>query len=93
MVKKIFKCSAVWCGPCRLMEQIFHKISQNEKYQKIEFSTIDVDDIQNKELLIKYKIRNIPVIILVDDMDNEIDRITGVVSIDNITNVIDKHLS
>ena len=69
----MFKCyvfSAHWCGPC----SVLHK--NLEKFKECEVVKYDVDE-TDEELLKKYHIRNIPVTILLNDNDEEIQRWVG----------------
>ncbi len=70
-MKKILYFSAAWCGPCKMLGPIMESVSDQVNYQKI-----DVDN--NQELSIKYGVRNIPTLVLVDDSGNELNRSTGV---------------
>ena len=76
----MFKCyvfSAHWCGPCRVL----HKNLEN--FNACEVVNYDVDEVE-EDLLQKYKIRNIPVTILLDDDDNEVKRWIGVFNVKEI---------
>jgi thioredoxin 1 len=70
-MKKILYFSAAWCGPCKMLGPIMESVSDQVNYQKI-----DVDN--NQELSIKYGVRNIPTLVLVDGSGNELNRSTGV---------------
>ncbi len=54
-----------------MLGPIMESVSDQVNYQKI-----DVDN--NQELSIKYGVRNIPTLVLVDDSGNELNRSTGV---------------
>jgi hypothetical protein len=63
-------------------------------FDKCELIKYEVDNEENEELVDKYSIRNIPVLILVDaDEDKELHRWTGLVSVDDINKKIDEYLS
>ena len=70
-MKKILYFSAAWCGPCKMLGPIMESVSDQVNYQKI-----DVDS--NQELSMKYGIRNIPTLVLVDESGIELNRSTGV---------------
>ena len=60
MMKKILYFSAAWCGPCKTLGPIMESVAGQVNYQKI-----DVDN--NQDLSIKYGVRNIPTLILLDE--------------------------
>ena len=70
-MKKILYFSAAWCGPCRTLGPIMDSVAGEVAWEKV-----DVD--QNQELSMKYGIRNIPTLVLVDNNGNELNRSTGV---------------
>jgi thioredoxin 1 len=70
-MKKILYFSAAWCGPCKMLGPIMDSVSGEVNWEKI-----DVDS--NSELSVKYGIRNIPTLILIDDNGDELNRSTGV---------------
>jgi len=49
---------ANWCGPCRMLKPILHKIAEENK--EIQLLTVDVDLEENRDLTIKYEINSIP---------------------------------
>ena len=59
-MKKIFYFSAPWCGPCKTLAPIMESLSGQINYEKI-----DVDN--NQDLSIKYGVRNIPTLVLVEE--------------------------
>lgn len=71
-MKKILYFSAAWCGPCKTLGPIMNSVSEEVNWEKI-----DVDS--NSELSVKYGIRNIPTLILIDDSGVELNRSTGVI--------------
>lgn len=76
---KILYFSAAWCGPCRSLAPIMESLAD-----KIEYEKIDVD--ANQDLSVKYSVRSIPALVLVDDAGNELRRLTGAKQADTILN-------
>ena len=63
--------SAPWCGPCRMFGPIMEQLSKEITVEKI-----NVDE--NQDLAIKYGVRNVPTVILVDGTGKEFTRHVGV---------------
>lgn len=75
--------SAEWCGPCRVLKQ-----------NLVNFTRVPVEEInveENQEAVTKYKIRNIPVLIYLDENGNELERTVGLQTLDQINSIIDKY--
>lgn len=51
---------AVWCGPCRVLKPLLHKIAG--EHPEIQLLTVDVDT--NQELAAEYDINSIPAVFL-----------------------------
>ena len=78
---KILKFGADWCMPCKVLNK------KLEDFTDCEVVKYDVDDV-DEELLEKYRIRNIPVTILLDENEEEIQRWVGVFDVNEISNKI-----
>lgn len=78
---RVIKFGSKTCGPCRMVDQHL------DKFDKCEVIKYDIDD-EIDDLLEKYNIRNIPVTILTDDNDNEIQRWVGIFDINELNNKI-----
>ena len=78
-MKKILYFTAAWCGPCRALAPRMEKLAGQINYEKI-----DIDS--NQDLSIKYGIRSVPSLVLVDENGNELSRLVGVSSDDKILN-------
>jgi thioredoxin 1 len=70
-MKKILYFTAAWCGPCKTLGPIIESLSGQINYQKI-----DVD--RNQDMSIKYGVRNVPSLVLVDENGTELNRMVGV---------------
>jgi thiol-disulfide isomerase/thioredoxin len=82
----VIKFSAEWCGPCKTMTPLFERASK--QFPDIKFVDSDVEE--NVELADKYHIRNVPTILVVDDNDNEISRMSGSLSYMQLCSFIEK---
>lgn len=77
-MKQILYFSASWCQPCRILGPVMESLKE-----KINYTKIDVD--QESELAVKYKIRSIPTLVLVEK-GIEKGRLSGVRSSSEILN-------
>jgi len=71
---KIIDFYADWCGPCKAMKPTLESLI--EKGYDIEKINVD----ENRELAAQYGIRNIPTLIFVDEAEQLLDKMVGVVS-------------
>ena len=70
---RVIKVSALWCSACLIMNKIWKEI---EKEEKIEVESLDLD--MNEEEVEKYNVgEKLPEVIFLDDSDNEIGRLIG----------------
>lgn len=76
MLTKVIDVYATWCVPCKQLAPIFEELSKNEDFKNVSFSKVDVDN--DDELLVeKYGIRSVPTMLLIDENDNVIKKIIG----------------
>jgi len=78
-MKKILYYTSSWCGPCKQLAPIMESLKGQINYQKI-----DID--QNQELSIKYSIRSVPTLVLIDENGKEISRKIGLQQPQDILN-------
>lgn len=76
MIVKIEKYGASWCMPCKVLDKTLEQVSG------IEIIKHDVDE--EPELTEEKKIRNVPVLILYNENNEEVDRIVGAVPLGTI---------
>jgi thioredoxin 1 len=94
MVKKIIKCSAEWCQPCRVFGKTFEKVAEMEKYNGIEFKEVDIENGDDAEIIVeKFGIRNVPTTLILDEEDKLIYKLIGNVSMNDFTDVLDKAIN
>lgn len=67
---KLLKFQASWCGPCKMLAKTLE--SMEVPY---EITEIDIDEIP--ETAMKYSVRSIPTLIIVDETGAEIRRANG----------------
>jgi len=77
---------APWCAPCKMMAPVLNEIAEKEN-DKVTIGKVNVD--QQQELASKYKIRNIPTMILFHN-GKEVTRLVGVKSKQAILKEIEK---
>lgn len=83
---KVVKIGASWCSGCIIMRKRFDEI---EKLRKFESKYYDFD-IHEDMLKEKYHIEDkLPVFIFLDECDNEVKRLVGEPSVEEILNVLD----
>ena len=64
---------AVWCGPCRVLKPLLHKIAG--EHPEIQLLTVDVD--ANGELASQYDINSIPAVFMFKNWEI-VDNFVGV---------------
>ena len=67
---KILKFYSPSCMPCKLLTNLL-------KEEQIEHESVDITDDTNRQLVLQYNIRTVPVLIRVDSMGNEKERLVG----------------
>ena len=73
----IYKFYSPTCGPCKVLERNLQKTN-------LEYQSIDITDESNEELIEKYNIQSIPVLLKVDENGIELHRSKGVLAPDLI---------
>jgi thioredoxin 1 len=77
-MKQILYFTGTWCQPCRVLGPIMESLKG-----KINYDKIDVDD--NPDLTVKYKIRGVPTLVLIEN-GIEKNRVSGVLQSPEILN-------
>ena len=84
---KIIKIGAIWCPGCLVMKKIWKNI---EKENELNIKELDYDI--DKEEVEKYNIGNIlPVIIFLNDNEQELERLIGEQKEEKILEIINKY--
>lgn len=69
---KVLKFEASWCGPCKSLSKVFEEAKDKIA---IPVEVIDID--QNRDMAVKYGIRGVPTLVVLDDEDKEVKRTSG----------------
>lgn len=88
MVAKCLKFGATWCSPCKALKPIFEKVSQMEEFKNVEFIEYDIEEEDTEELVIKYGIRSVPTVVLLDDQDNVLKKSIGSIPEDTLIEIV-----
>lgn len=67
---KILKFYADWCNPCKQQTKILDEMF-------LDVTPINIEDDDSGELIEKYNIMSVPVIVFLDDEGKEIKRFVG----------------
>ena len=81
---KILKFYAEWCGPCRQLAKNIDKVK--ESHPELEVESINVDE--NEELIEKYGIKDLPVIIKLAEDGSEVSRNVGLLTVSDLEKFI-----
>lgn len=72
---KVLKFYAEWCGPCKALTQVIKNAGD-----KITLPIEEVDIDNNLMMAQTFNIRSVPVMVVVDDKENEIRRKVGMMN-------------
>lgn len=80
--------TAVWCGPCKMLEPILKELA-DQWVDKMRILKVDVD--QNPELAMQYNVMGVPTLMLFQD-GKVLERLTGYQPKDRLMKVFQPHL-
>tara|TARA_A100001201_G_scaffold143339_2_gene144572 strand:+ start:3844 stop:4104 length:261 start_codon:yes stop_codon:yes gene_type:complete len=84
-MKDVIRFTADWCGPCRMYKPTWDEVvSENKK--NYNFIVVDVDK-DNTGLAAKFKIRNIPSTVIVNE-DGSFKKETGLLTTSKLLDLI-----
>lgn len=72
---KVLKFYAEWCGPCKALTQVIKNAGD-----KITMPIEEVDIDNNLMMAQTFNIRSVPVMVVVDDKENELRRKVGMMN-------------
>lgn len=74
---KILKFFSPTCGPCKVLDR-------NLQEAGIQYESIDVTDDANEELITKYGITSVPILLYVGDNGETILKYRGIMTVDDL---------
>lgn len=80
---RILKFEASWCQPCKQLDKILGTMKLPYPIEKI-----DIDE--NRDVAIEYGIRGVPHMILLDENNNIVKRIGGVLTKEQLTEAFEQ---
>lgn len=80
--------SAVWCGPCKMLDPIVEELAQ-EWSEDIKVVKLDVDN--NPNIAMQYQVMGVPTLMLFISGETR-ERLTGYQPKDRITSKLKPHL-
>ena len=78
---KILKFHAKWCGTCKPLTKLMDEIDFN-----CDVISIDVDE--SIDIVVQYNVRGLPTLIVLDDNDNIISTLSGVITKQDLLSII-----
>lgn len=76
--KKFF---ADWCGPCKAVDTLLEQLEKSGA-ELPELEKIDVD--QQRDVAVAHGVRNIPALIKIDENGEEVERLVGMISANDL---------
>ena len=70
-MNRLIYISAEWCGPCKMFGPVMDKVAASG------IPVIKLDADRDKNMVMKYGVRNIPTVIKVDANENALGRLVG----------------
>lgn len=80
--------TAVWCGPCKMLDPVVHQLAEGWK-DKVKVYKLDVDD--NPQLAMQYQVMGVPTLMLFKG-GQPVERVTGYQPKDRLEKKFSAHL-
>jgi len=72
---KVYKFYAEWCAPCKMLSKVI-----KDAGDKVTAEIVDINIDEQMNTAIKFNVRSVPAMVVVDDQENEIKRLNGYVN-------------
>ena len=69
-MRKVLRFTASWCQPCKALAGIIEQVKTT-----MPIEVIDIDE--NTEMAVKYGVRSVPTLIIVDELGNAKEKMIG----------------
>lgn len=92
-IKKIILLYINGCEPCEEFKNIFEQVKNIDKYNYISFESYDIADDEGSKLVEKYQVHGIPTTILLDENDEQLEKIIGSIEKDEFIEIINDCLN
>ena len=76
-MKDLLKFQASWCGPCKSLSKVMEGVDLGVRVKEI-----DIDE--DTAMTVKYQIRNVPTLVLLDENGKETKRMSGAKSLNDL---------
>ena len=70
---KLLKFYASWCAPCKMLSSVIDEVD-------VKMPIVEINIDTDTDTAIKYGIRGVPTLIVVDENENEVARKSGVMN-------------
>ncbi len=80
-MNKLLVFSASWCGPCKTMKPALDQLDQDRLVR------YDIDEAE--EETVKYQVRAVPTIIVINENGEEVSRVIGVQTLSDLQKLLD----
>jgi len=77
--------SAVWCGPCQMLEPVLDEVAKTTDYKVIK---VDVD--QASDLAAQFRVRSVPTMVIFKD-GQPVETLVGFMTQDEINKKVEAH--